>query len=52
MIKYTISRHNGEYILWKDSKTEHGIASIGIYHGSYLECRNKRKEVLKNARKK
>ena len=52
MIKYTISRHLGEFILWKESYSEHGLACIGIFRGSYLACRNKRKEVLRNGRKK
>ena len=46
MIKYTISKHLGQYILFKESYTEHGMACMGIFKGSYLECRSKRKELI------
>ena len=52
MIKYTISMHHGEFILWKESYSDHGLACKGIFRGSYLSCRNKRKEVLRNESKK
>ena len=46
MIKYTISRHLGNYILFKESYTEHGMACMGIFKGTWKECRLKRKELL------
>lgn len=47
MIKYTISKHHGKYILFKESYKNHGMACIGIYTGSYKECILKRKELIK-----
>jgi len=50
MIKYSISKHHGIYILWKESNHEKGWAICGIYKGTRKECKNKLKEILEYAR--
>lgn len=50
MIKYSISKHLGIYILWKESHHGKGWACCGIYKGTRKECKNKLKEILEYAR--
>lgn len=50
MIKYTISKHHGIYILWKEINSEKGWDCCGIFKGTRKECKLKLKEVIKYAR--
>jgi hypothetical protein len=50
MIKYTISKHHGIYILWKESHKGTGWACCGIFKGTRKECKLKLKEVIEYAR--
>lgn len=50
MIKYSISKHHGIYILWKESHKGTGWACCGIFQGTRKECKLKLKEVLEYAR--
>lgn len=50
MIKYSISKHLGIYILWKESQKGKGWACCGIYKGTRKECQNRLKEIMEYAR--
>lgn len=42
IIKYTINKHKGYYrdyyVVWKETKTEHGYGAKGIFQGTRKEC--------------
>lgn len=45
-ITYKIEKHEqlGKYILWKETKTEHGLCVRSIFQGTKKECED---ELLK-----
>lgn len=38
--KYTLQKHKqlGKYVVWKETKTEHGIGVKGVFQGTKKEC--------------
>lgn len=40
IIKYTLQKHKqlGCYVVWQESKTEHGMGVKGVFQGSKKEC--------------
>lgn len=40
MVKYKIQKHKqlGQYVVWRESKTEHGLGIKGVFQGSKKEC--------------
>ena len=48
IVKYKIEKHKeGYYVVWCETKTEHGYGSKGVFQGTKEECK-KYLEVLKN----
>lgn len=47
-IKYRISYHKLMecYVLWKEIESDHGWGTLGLFHGTYKECLNKKREIL------
>ena len=46
-IKYTIQKHKqlDKFVLWKETKTEHGIGFRGIFQGTKKECEEYLKKI-------
>jgi hypothetical protein len=40
IVKYTIQKHKqlGEYVVWQETKTEHGYGNKRIFKGTKQEC--------------
>lgn len=57
-VSYEISRHkeNGEWVLWKivtDFQEKKGIGSLkGIFSGTKKECQEKKREMMKNDKRR
>lgn len=49
IIKYTIEKHKqlGKYVVWKETKSEHGYGVKGVFQGTRQECKNYLEELKK-----
>ena len=45
---YSIKKHKqlGEYVVWKESKTEHGFGVKGVFQGTKQECQEYLEKLL------
>lgn len=44
-MKYEITRHGSDYVLWKNVETEHGVGCFKIVSGTKEECKQKLEEL-------
>lgn len=44
-MKYKITRHGSDYVLWKNVETEHGVGCFKIVSGTKEECKQKLEEL-------
>lgn len=49
IVKYVIQKHNklGKYVVWRETKSEHGYGARGVFQGTRQEYREFLEELKK-----